>query len=72
MIHYRALFEELLGRADEAEPGAAGPPSAGTASAGTPSAGHAVIAPPAPRTAPDGAAPSGPGHLRTSHGEVES
>jgi hypothetical protein len=76
MIHYRALFGELLGHADEAEPGVAGAPPADAepadvAPAGTPPARPTATVPPARRPVSDTAASSGPDDPRTSYGEVQ-
>jgi Tfp pilus assembly protein PilX len=86
MIHYRALFGELLGHADEPGPGAAGAPPADTGPAdtepadtgpadtgpaGPPSARPTATVPPARRPVSDTSAPSGPDDPRTSYGEVQ-
>jgi len=66
LIHYRVLFGELLGQADEAEPEAVGTPADGTLSAR-----HAVTAT-SPRQPPaDDSAPPTADDLRTSGREIE-
>jgi hypothetical protein len=73
MIHYRALFGELLGQADEPEPGAQAeetePEAADIPAAEMPPARRVVTAPPAPRPAADDPAPPGMDDLRTSRRE---